>query len=562
MKKILWLSILLSTLFAGHAFAAYTLNVPTPAGSTITATLTGVSATSTSSFQLQVQTAPFSATAAPVQAAPGGALSGSSISAAGTADPSVQKPSNGTVTWSLSENPNTTYYVQVLELPALPGTPTWATGSQTVKTGALSFPTLTTSLQGSSIQISGAFDPTKQSNYANYTETLTYSTSANLSNPIQAAMPSVAGTALGSYYWMIPVSPNTTYYAQQTITVTGTTNQFVDPAIINFDGGTGAAMSSATVTSLLNTQSYTLLSGFPGLSVLPDPPLCAREQAAGNAPAFCNINDVLNYFLKLMIGLSGVALVFRLMWEGYQYMMTDVPFLKASSKAGFFTALGGLVLALSAYLILNTINPKLVSDSNSIAQLSIGVAGGDTNAPTTFLSKAQIPTGIYCPNSGRSGAISQIAQSYQGHVTYSQAIPKGAVGSDGFIRLDCSGYANTVLECAGYTPGTDYINDGSAGIFANAESVTMSSGFTISGSNVLINNKQLNPGDLVGWTPSQGGGNGHVIIYIGNATFADSHSSTTPGGAIGIYSASTIQSLYGGNRANDTIHEVSRRPFP
>ncbi len=372
----------------------------------------------------------------------------------------------------------------------------------------------------------------------------------------------------GNYYWVLGgLDSHTTYYAQQTII--SPDGQSGVGKIISFNGGTGAVISSSSTfdpisgtNTNLNSSDYNLLEPFPGLSVIPSAATCAQEEATatrnGTAQPVCDVNGLLNYAMKLLIGLSGVVLVLRLMYEGYSYMVTDVPFLKASSKAGFFSALMGLMLALSAYVILNTINPKLVDETVNVAQLNIGVAGGDVDAPTQFLSKTQQLPNIICPGSGGSSVINQIAQSYVGKVTYSQAIPKGAVGSDGYQRLDCSGFANTVLQCAGFVQGKDYINSGSADIFGNSEKVNMSSGFVINGNDVLINNKVLNPGDLVGWTPSQGGGNGHVIIYIGNATFADSHSSSVPGGAIGIYPAASLKNLYGGSKPIDTIQEVKR----
>jgi len=579
MKKILWLGIIFSLLFVGHSFAAASFTVST-SGTTINATLSGVTNLS-DQYKLLIQTTALPATPPTVSVIPG--------------DISVQQPNaQGVVTWSIQNNTaGTTYYVGVEEIPqtippAVAASPIYPVVSKTVTTAqsTLFYSHLTTTASGSNVILQGAIDPVKQPNYQSYAVYLAYSASADMSNPINPNLQSVqapvagsptgitdgsdgTGDPAGNYYWVLSgLNPNTTYYARQTIVFNG---QSVVDAIVAFNGGTGAVVSNSAFNPItgtstnLNSTSYTLLSGFPGLTVLPSPQVCAQEQAAATAagtnPPLCNVNDLLNYALKLLIGISGVVLVFRLMYEGYTIMTTDVPFLKASSKAGFFSALLGLMLALSSYIILNTINPKLVSESVNVAQLNIGIAGGDTNAPTTFVSTGQMPTNVYCPGSGRSSAVSQIAQSYKGHVTYSQTNKTALAGPDGNAVLDCSSFANTVLKCAGYVPGVDFINEGSASIFGSAESVNMNSGFTINGSSVLINNKVLNAGDLVGWTPSQGGGNGHVIIYIGNATFADSHSSSTPGGAIGIYSAATIQSLYGGSRANDIIHEVKRTPL-
>jgi len=133
-----------------------------------------------------------------------------------------------------------------------------------------------------------------------------------------------------------------------------------------------------------------------------------------------------------------------------------------------------------------------------------------------------------------------------------------AAQSGGFAILDCSGWANTVLNCAGYkTPG-DYINSGSTDIFAAGEKVNMKTDFVASGGAVSIKGKPLNPGDLVGWPKPAGGGAGHVILYVGGGRFMDSHSTSVAGGAIGSYDAAKIQSLYGGSTPSKTITALKR----
>jgi hypothetical protein len=175
---------------------------------------------------------------------------------------------------------------------------------------------------------------------------------------------------------------------QQTLTLDAT-HKSTD-RIETFNGSTGALApftptgGQGTAGTNLNPSSYTLLSkGFPGLSVLPDPATCAAEttaaQAAGKAAPVCDINGLLNYAMKLLIGITGVVLVLRLMYEGFAIMTSDVPFKIASSKTAFFTALGGLLLALTAYIILNTINPQLVNETINVQQLSIGVTAPDTD---------------------------------------------------------------------------------------------------------------------------------------------------------------------------------------
>jgi hypothetical protein len=133
-----------------------------------------------------------------------------------------------------------------------------------------------------------------------------------------------------------------------------------------FTTDNGSTLATATPPK---DSSYRLLAPFPGLAVLLDPSQCG----AVSAGKICSINDLLNFIFKILIGVTAVSLVFRLIWDGYRIMTTDVPFIKVNAKSDFFTALGGLLLALSAYIILNTINPKLVSNDISIQGVGVGV---------------------------------------------------------------------------------------------------------------------------------------------------------------------------------------------
>jgi|GEM_PF-6199393 len=180
----------------------------------------------------------------------------------------------------------------------------------------------------------------------------------------------------GTYSITVPnLTPEASYYFKQEIAVKGSTTPY-DTKIGTFTTEKGYLIPGSVSEELdFNSRSYHLLAPWPGLSVLMDPDLCAEKKAKGEVPidAVCDVNGFLDFAFKLMIGLAAVVLVLRLMYEGYQYMVTDVPFLKASAKSGFKTALLGLLLALSSYVILNTINPKLVNNTISIDSIDVGV---------------------------------------------------------------------------------------------------------------------------------------------------------------------------------------------
>lgn len=117
--------------------------------------------------------------------------------------------------------------------------------------------------------------------------------------------------------------------------------------------------------NFFNKNSYRLLAPIPGMTALLDPELCKLKQQT-NPGEICDVNAFLNFILSLIIGLASVVLVVRLIITGFGYMTTDLPLKKAKLKGDFREALIGLVVALSSYLILNTINPRLVNNNITI----------------------------------------------------------------------------------------------------------------------------------------------------------------------------------------------------
>ncbi len=93
------------------------------------------------------------------------------------------------------------------------------------------------------------------------------------------------------------------------------------------------------------TASYTpLVPGFPQPGV--------GEKGTDIATYF-------NFVIKLVIGLTGVFAVLMVVLGGIQYVGTDSWSGKDAGKKRIQAAVGGLILALSSYLILNTIDPSL-----------------------------------------------------------------------------------------------------------------------------------------------------------------------------------------------------------
>ncbi|MEK7558619.1 MAG: hypothetical protein AAB507_02215, partial [Patescibacteria group bacterium] len=97
--------------------------------------------------------------------------------------------------------------------------------------------------------------------------------------------------------------------------------------------------------TIANAQDkYTLLQGLPNLT-----------EVAGDK----GLADYLQYVFNLGIGIAIALAIVMIVIGGAQYLSTDAVFGKEEGKGKLTNALWGLLLALAAVLILNTINPDI-----------------------------------------------------------------------------------------------------------------------------------------------------------------------------------------------------------
>ena len=97
----------------------------------------------------------------------------------------------------------------------------------------------------------------------------------------------------------------------------------------------------------LAVTEYTLLQGIP-LEV------GSRDTEKATAATY------LKGLFNLTIAIAGVLAVIKIIFGGIQYMSTDAFGAKSEAKTTIQHAIWGLALALSAWLILHTINPALI----------------------------------------------------------------------------------------------------------------------------------------------------------------------------------------------------------
>ena len=73
------------------------------------------------------------------------------------------------------------------------------------------------------------------------------------------------------------------------------------------------------------------------------------------------LTDYIRYIYLFGLSLIGITALGALVYGGFTYMLSDTITSKDDAKKYIWGAISGLVLALAAYLILNTINPDLVN---------------------------------------------------------------------------------------------------------------------------------------------------------------------------------------------------------
>ena len=124
-------------------------------------------------------------------------------------------------------------------------------------------------------------------------------------------------------------------------------------------------------------SNYCLLAPLPGLGDSVD-----TTQGVGS---------YINVLIKITIGLISVLAVVMLVVGGIEYMVSNIAGEKASAKSRMTNAIFGLILMLSSYLILNTINPKLVNLSVGIAPTTLknfdNTKAGQDGMKTTHIPK-------------------------------------------------------------------------------------------------------------------------------------------------------------------------------
>jgi hypothetical protein len=112
-----------------------------------------------------------------------------------------------------------------------------------------------------------------------------------------------------------------------------------------------------------------------GVSLIPDSlnPAISIARTTTSTAAF--FSDLFPTLVKVIAAIAVLSIAY---W-GIQYMLSNVAGTKGVSKDRIWNSLIGLLLALSAFLILNIINPRIIESLNCFVSTSDCVPTSPTN---------------------------------------------------------------------------------------------------------------------------------------------------------------------------------------
>ncbi|KKQ88061.1 MAG: hypothetical protein UT09_C0004G0003 [Parcubacteria group bacterium GW2011_GWF2_38_8] len=272
----------------------------------------------------------------------------------------------------------------------------------------------------------------------------------------------------------------------------------------------GKVLNEEKTACVTNTDTtYTPLAPLPGL---PEGIAFETDPDINSCP----FGKYLNIIIKLVIGFAAVLAMVMIVAGGIEYMTSELVSSKEAGKETIKNAILGLLIALGSYLILNTINPQLLSVClDKLPEATIVIEETpESSSPFTPISKDKLTNlGVTCPGSGGKGKLIEIATSFNNKVYYNQ--DKRGTISDNKIYLDCSSFIIQVYKCAGLNLSGTYTGN----IFNETyKNKINSDGTKIEGDG------NLNIGDLFGWKPGENNNiYGHIMMYSGNGKYIDVH---------------------------------------
>ncbi len=158
----------------------------------------------------------------------------------------------------------------------------------------------------------------------------------------------------------------------------------------------GPFVVMAQVNSPANPSSNSSANYTP-LSPLPCVPANGVTCPNGtSAPTTINFQNYVQSFINIVIALAAAAAVFMIVLGGFQYMTTDSWNKKSDGLERARNALLGLLLVLCSYIILRTIDPRLVTIPSGLVE-KIKTATEQNDSLSAYLSVLDSTTTAFDP---------------------------------------------------------------------------------------------------------------------------------------------------------------------
>ena len=266
--------------------------------------------------------------------------------------------------------------------------------------------------------------------------------------------------------------------AEKTVTVVVTSGKIVPPIITLTPGTTDN-------TGNTNSNNYTP-TVTPPVALEPDPSLNKDtdttytwlEQLPGFDTTFdstkkCAFVDYLNIIIKLLIGIGAVLAMVMIVMGGMEYMTSELISSKESGKDKIKNAMLGLVLALSAYLILNTLNPNLLNLclDQQLPNANITISPDDTSTGSMTGPGLCIDTNAPDPNTATGTNITPNSIITSKYIPALNSVPGLSKGAKLLM------ISQTVHE--GFAPGTKSFRTNNPGNIGNTDDGSIKSYTTI-----------------------------------------------------------------------------------
>ncbi len=84
-----------------------------------------------------------------------------------------------------------------------------------------------------------------------------------------------------------------------------------------------------------------------------------RSGGGQGTTAISRVSDYIGIVFPVLLGVAAALSVVMITWGGLEYMLSKIPGAKVEGKERIKNALWGLLLALVAWVILNTINTSI-----------------------------------------------------------------------------------------------------------------------------------------------------------------------------------------------------------